>query len=651
MFFPEEMTEVELVLPAEKAVAVTGVLAEAGIFHQIDSSYASTEMGLEAADGWQQRSSTFATLEHRLLSIMELLGVEEGTPPPVDMSTVTDAETAEAATERLEKRVQAVIGDLAGERERVELLQSYIRQLEPIRQVEAPVNVLGEAEYVFSILGVIPVDNLERLQMSLGHIPFTLLTLWKDNRRAVVLLAGMQQHADILDRAARSAYLNALSLPEEYQGTPQQIIERLRSEIGQVHQKMVERKGRTAKLREEYQEQLQALLWRVRTGRMLAGALARFGKLHYTYLTVGWVPTSRLVTLVGQLKRVSDEILIETSLAKRGRADRDVPVSLKNPGILRAFQQLVTTYGRPRYEEIDPTLFIAITFPILFGAMFGDVGHGFVLALLGGLLASRKIRALRSMARLGTVVAICGLSAMLFGFLYGSVFGWEQALPALWLHPMENIMQILLVAITVGVVLLSVGFLTGILNAWVARDWGRLLFEHNGIAGLLLYWSLLGLAAGAFVPGFFIPSGVFIGLAAVSGLAVTFSVPLGRLVEGRRPLIEGGVVTYAVQIVFEMFETLIGLVSNSLSYVRVGAFAVAHAGLSAVIFILADLVSPARGVGYWVTVVLGNLFIIGFEGMIVGIQTLRLEYYEFFSKFFTGGGARYRPLVMYEEDE
>jgi V/A-type H+-transporting ATPase subunit I len=651
MFFPEQMTEVELVLPAEKAVAVTGVLAKAGVFHQLDSSYASTEMELESTDGWQQRSSAFAVLERRLLSIMEFLGVEEGTPPPVDMSTVTDAEAAEAATDQLEKHVQVVTGGLAKQRERMELLQSYVRQLEPIRQVEAPVNILGEAEYVFSMLGVIPVDNLERLQMSLGHVPFTLLTLWKDNQRAVVLLAGMQQHADILDRAARSAYLNPLSLPEEYQGTPQQIIERLHSEIGQVHQKMVEQKGETAKLRDEYHEQLRALLWRTRTGRMLASALARFGKLRYTYLTVGWVPMSRLTTLVGQLKQVSEDILIETSLARRGRAERDIPVSLKNPGILRAFQQLVTTYGRPRYEEIDPTLFIAITFPILFGAMFGDVGHGFVLALLGGLLASRRIRALRSMAALGTVVAISGLSAMVFGFLYGSVFGRDQVLPALWLQPMENILQILIIAVAVGVVLLSVGFLTGILNAWVARDWGWLLFEHNGIAGLLLYWSLLGLAAGLLLPGFPIPSGVFISLAAVSGLAVMFSTPLGRLVTGQRPLIEGGVAMYAVQIFFEMFETLIGLVSNSLSYVRVGAFAVAHAGLSAVVFILADLISPGHGIGYWVVAVLGNLFIIGFEGLIVGIQTLRLEYYEFFGKFFTGGGMRYQPLVMYEEDE
>jgi V/A-type H+-transporting ATPase subunit I len=126
---------------------------------------------------------------------------------------------------------------------------------------------------------------------------------------------------------------------------------------------------------------------------------------------------------------------------------------------------------------------------------------------------------------------------------------------------------------------------------------------------------------------------------------VMFSDLLSRLAEGQRPLIESGLATYAIQVVVELFETLISFLSNTLSYVRVGAFAVAHGGLSAVIFILATMVGPAQGIGYWVVVVLGNLFIVGFEGMIVGIQTLRLEYYEFFSKFFTGGGAPYVPLV------
>ncbi len=114
-------------------------------------------------------------------------------------------------------------------------------------------------------------------------------------------------------------------------------------------------------------------------------------------------------------------------------------------------------------------------------------------------------------------------------------------------------------------------------------------------------------------------------------------------------MVQGSMGTYAVGAFFELFETLIGLLSNSLSYVRVGAFAVAHGGLSAVIFILAEMVSRGHGVGYWVVVALGNVFIIGFEGLVVGIQTLRLEYYEFFSKFFSGGGTRYEPLTPVPE--
>jgi V/A-type H+-transporting ATPase subunit I len=163
--------------------------------------------------------------------------------------------------------------------------------------------------------------------------------------------------------------------------------------------------------------------------------------------------------------------------------------------------------------------------------------------------------------------------------------------------------------------------------------------------GLVLFWSLLGLAAGAFVKTFPIPAPVFAVTAILGALAVMFSEVLKHLVEGHRPLFEGGLGIYAIQAVVELFEKLISFLSNSLSYVRVGAFAVAHAGLSAVIYILAQLVSPGHGVGYWIVAILGNLFIVGFEGLIVGIQTMRLEYYEFFSKFFTGGGKPYEPLT------
>jgi V/A-type H+-transporting ATPase subunit I len=195
-------------------------------------------------------------------------------------------------------------------------------------------------------------------------------------------------------------------------------------------------------------------------------------------------------------------------------------------------------------------------------------------------------------------------------------------------------------------VLLSTGFLLNIFNAARNHDWGHLIFANNGVAGLVLYWSLLGLVAGAFLGSLPVPSTVFVALAVIGAVCVMLSELFIHLMTGHRPLVEDGIGTYAIVAFFELFETLISFLSNSLSYVRVGAFAVAHAGLSAIIFILAEMVSPTHGVGYYIVAVLGNVFIIGFEGLIVGIQTMRLEYYEFFSKFFKGGGARYEPLLL-----
>lgn len=646
MFYPQEMTEIELIVPERDVLPVTRLLACEGVFHQMDASYLSSETELGGADYWREQSATYAALERRILDIMQALDVDEGQPLPAAEVTMIEIETVRPSVEQLEQESRDLREELTRAQKKLEQLQRYIHQLEPIADVEVRISAFRNLRYIFAMLGIMPVDNMERLQTSLARIPFVLLTLRKDSQQAVVLLLGTRHDSDILERAARSAYLNPLNLPEAYQGTPAQIIAAIREDMERIQQHITERKGVITELHDARRRQLQTLLWRVRASRLLTDAIARFGRLRYTYVIAGWVPTARLDSLVQRLNQVSGEILVETSRPKRRNGGRDVPVALHNPGILGAFQQLVTNYGWPRYEEVDPTFLITLTFPLLFGTMFGDVGHGLVLALLGGLLASRQVRALRGLENMGLLVLICGLVSTVFGFLYGSVFGLEDVLPALWLRPLESIMQILMVTVGLGIVLLSLGFLTNIINAWMVRDWGRLLFNHNGIAGLVLYWSLIGLVARAFVGPLPLNPAVLVVLVALTSLAVILAEPLTRLIEGHRPLTEGSIGTYIVQALFELFETLISLLSNSLSYVRVGAFAVAHGGLSAVVFILAEMVSPTKGVGYWLVVALGNLFIVGFEGLIVGIQTLRLEYYEFFSKFFTGGGRRYTPLTL-----
>ena len=659
MFFPKEMTEIELIVPSKDLWAVTKVLSGYGVFHQTDSSYPGVASG--SANTWQEQAALYATLERRIQLVMQALGVDEGQPPSSDFEAMVEIEKIRPLVEQLEEEVKKISDELTDQRKRLEQLESTLHQLEPVEDIDFDISSLRDSRYMFSVLGLIPSANVDRLQTSLARVPHVFLILRSDPGKPVVWLAGTKANADVLERAARSAYLDPLSLPSDYQGTPGKIIESIRNTIESTQRRIDELKATLARLADERRQQLRDLLWQAHTSRVLADAIVRFGQLRHTYVITGWVPADDLEELNRRLKQASREILIETLPTSRSGQNQNVPVALTNNRFLRPFQMLVNTYARPRYGEIDPTILIAFTFPILFGAMFGDIGQGLVLALLGWLMSSGRI--LKSMSSLGGLIAICGVSATLFGFLYGSIFGFEGhlveeylgfKLEPLWISPIHEILPILIVAIDAGIILLTLGFLLSIFNLWRSRDWPHLVFGHNGIVGFVLYWSLLGLLGSslgespispklAVAAGSSLPSVVFTVLAIISGVAIMFSEVFRNLMEGHRPLIEGGIGTYAIQAPMELFETVISFLSNTLSYVRVGAFAVAHGGLSLAIFSLAG---TQPDLGFWITILIGNIFIVGFEGLIVGIQTMRLHYYEFLGKFFTGGGMRFEPLAL-----
>ena len=341
---------------------------------------------------------------------------------------------------------------------------------------------------------------------------------------------------------------------------------------------------------------------------------------------------------------VESQMAREAQLTLNG--PRGVPSALDNPPFLRAFERITAIYGQPSYGEIDPTPLLALSFTLMFGVMFGDVGHGLTLAALGGLMASGLVAKLRRWASLAPILIACGLSSTIFGFLYGSVFGLENILPSLWLRPLKSIFSLLMAAIAFGVVVLSIGFICNMINAWSERDWHRLLFATNGLAGFLFYWGILGSIL-AYSRGLKLGMGIMLALIGLSALLIILGEPLAKLISRERPPSSAGLGTSLIQASFELFEATIAYLSNTLSYVRLGAFALAHVGLSTIVLILADMMggfAPMR----WLILALGNLVIVGFEGLIVSIQTLRLEYYEFFTKFFRDEGTPYRPLTLPE---
>ena len=659
MFFSREMTEVELIVPSKDLLAVAKVLSGHGVFHQVDSTY----LGLEnlGPSTWQEQAASYSALERRIQTILQTLNLTEDYTGSTDFDMV-DLEAIRPAVERIEEEVKGTNDQLNTERKRLEQLESQLHQLEPIADVNVEVGGLRNSNFLYSTLGMIPAANVNRLQTSLSRVPHVFFTLREDTQRPVVWLLGPRSNSDVIERAAKSAYLNPLTLPEEFDGTPAEITASIRKAIEGSRQKIAELEARLRKLADSHRKELQDLLWDVHVSRMMADAIVRFGQLRHTYVVVGWVPTENLENLTQRLKQASPEILIEAIPTERSGHHSNVPVALTNNRWLRPIQMLVTTYGRPSYGELDPTWLMALSFPLLFGAMFGDLGQGLVLLVLG-LLIDRGV-ILKAMSSLGLLIAYCGASAAIFGFLYGSIFGFEGHLideylgfhfEAPWLSPIHEILPVLSLAIDAGIVILLLSFLLGMFNNIRGRDWPHLVFGHTGIVMFIFYLAFLALL-GSFLGTTAIAPQVAVAIASlplpwtliaiVFGLGVMFSGALRNWMEGHRPMEGsgvGGCMMFFVQSFMDLFESVISLLSNTLSFVRVGAFAVAHGGLSLAIFALAG---EEPDLGFWITILLGNIFIIGFEGLIVGIQTMRLHYYEILGKFFHGGGMRFEPLTL-----
>jgi V/A-type H+-transporting ATPase subunit I len=334
---------------------------------------------------------------------------------------------------------------------------------------------------------------------------------------------------------------------------------------------------------------------------------------HRTIRITGWTDSESGEELREHLNEIEANYVLTVAEA----ADHpDAPMVLSNPGWLKPFEFFPRMLGVPARGEADPSVVTAIVAPLMFGFMFGDVGQGAVLLLAGLMLRKR-------LPLLGILVP-GGVAAMVFGVLFGSVFSLEHVIAPLWLHPMEEPIAVLVAALTMGVGFLLLGIALDFLQSFwrgASREW----LERNG-GVVLTYLSLL---LTIWVP------------AALWGLPLGVALTLAgaREDDGRRSL--GALAASAGEYV----EVLMRLLVSSVSFARVGAFALAHAGLSTAIVGIAE---SAGSVGFPVVLLLGNVLIIALEGLVTGIQTTRLVLFEFFTRFFRAGGREFVPLKVPE---
>lgn len=348
----------------------------------------------------------------------------------------------------------------------------------------------------------------------------------------------------------------------------------------------------------------------------------------YFYVT-GWVSEQEEKAFRHTIDAFEDTFV---QFIDEEQVSEKAPTRLQNPMIFRPFEAMVNMYGTPNYNELDPTGFFAVTYVLLFGAMFGDLGQGLVFALLGLLL--KKMRH----PNLGGVVFRMGIASMAFGLAYGSFFGLETVIPALVVRPFENINTVLVTAILFGVVLSSMAYILGIVNKWRRKEYREAWFGKEGLCGFVLYLSLLLTVVNVAVKPI-LPSGVLIALIVAALAGILFQEPLTNLLLHKRPLYRQAMGDYYVETGFSLLEALISIFSGALSFIRVGAFAINHVGLFMAFSTMGEMMGGAGNVAM---LIIGNIVIIGLEGLIVFIQSLRLEYYELFGKYYVGDG---KPFV------
>jgi V/A-type H+-transporting ATPase subunit I len=295
----------------------------------------------------------------------------------------------------------------------------------------------------------------------------------------------------------------------------------------------------------------------------------------------------------------------------------------------------VDTYGTVPYADVDPTVVAGLAYVLMFGMMFGDIGHGLLLVALGLALRSGRPHRWPAVRRAWPFVLGAGVAACLFGALYGEFFGPTGVVSPLWLAPMDQPVQLLVAGIAVGAVLLAGAYALGIVNRWREGGWPLAVYAPSGIAGSALFLGL-----GAVALGVYADRGWLLVAGAVVWAAGVVLVLLGLLAGS------GGGVVGVLQAVVELFDTFVRVGSNLLSFARLAAFGLTHAALSALVW-EATTSLTGDGVLGWAGAVLvlvaGNAAAFSLEALVAAIQALRLEYYELFSRVFLAEGRPFRP--------
>ncbi len=633
MFTTAPMELVSLVVFNEKSEAVVAHLLKLGLFHPVDIRHIEEDLAQLNAFDIKREYAEWDALEGQLKALarkmnMSLYVQQGGGKFPQDEIKKRLAE--------IEERITPLMTGKEDLREEIKTKSSMVAQIN--EYLLFPVGKTSSYSFLEVSPGKMDEKNVPLLDRAMENIPHIMFTVKKEGPIMTAVFIGLRRDRVVIEAALREAGWQKIDLPDDTQGLSRDVEKKILSEIEVLKKKMKTADDDLRKISEELKREFLQMYSYIALNKSLLDAKKYFCTTERTSLISGWVPREEKEKVLREIKDIAGVSVVEARDPEEVPVDReDIPVCLQHNPLFRPFELLITSYGLPRYGSIDPTIFTAVSFLIMFGVMFGDLGHGLVL-VLGGLFLGRARG--EKVKQAGALVLYSGISSCLFGFLEGSFFGWE--FKSLWIKPMEHILEIFQISVLFGVSVITLGIIFNVVNSLKDKDYMKALLDKAGLIGGLVYWAAIGLVIRSFAArGAVHPAYLYL---IFGGILLLFLKPFFELFHHKR---KANLFETFIEGLVDILEIFMGYLANTVSFIRIAAFALAHAGLFLAIFELAEVVKGVgNGAASLFVIIAGNIIVIILEGMVVGIQSLRLNYYEFFSKFFLTGKYEYKPMSL-----
>ena len=572
------------------------------------------------------------------------LGLELNIDKKVLLVSNYSIEDARLDLNKIQSEIGLKVEQIKNKKFEIQELLLFREKIDCIYDKSIEFDKIADLNFFEYEIGALSSENKWRLKKNYENLTAIVLRIGiiKLSVEDMYIIIYPKQFKEETTKLLKSLNWNQLKIPEGLSGNSTQMIEQVDGKIVVLQKEISELSNIIEVDKEENKYILNKIYNTIKLEKKTVDLEKKVDYGDNLFVLNVWVKESDKISVEESIGTVTNKFIVTEKTAKEMEKQVKPPTKLKNNWFTRPFELIVKMYGLPSYNEIDPTPFLAITFCLMFGIMFGDIGQGLVY-LIAGLVLHKK------MSTAGSLVMRLGGSSIIFGFIYGSLFGLEQAelpwLPSLIGRPLDpkNIPMILLTGVVFGIVVLTISFIYGIINSLRRGDIEEGLFGKNGVMGYLFFISLVFVAVsitGVINLPIIIP---IIGLL-LSLTVMILKEPVTNLILNKKPLIHGNVGSYFTESIFEGVETILNALSNAISFIRVGAFALNHAGLFLAFLVMSEMTTNI--ILKIIILFLGNLLILTLEGLVVFIQGLRLQYYEMFSKYFQGDGIEYDPIKL-----